>query len=163
MNVVLDTNCFLSGLVTGEAAPTVILARRSAEEFRIVASNHFFDGVARALKKPYWQQRQDRSALEARLASLVLVVPSVEPVEGIHGVAPDDEDDLILATAIAANADFLVTGDKGLLALGEFRGIPIMSPREFLERLDQQPATTLHQDKTVPRLANRGSRENDGP
>ena len=64
------------------------------------------------------------------------LMAEVKPAEGIHGVAPDDEDDLILATAVAADADFLVTGDKGLLALGEFRGIPIVSPREFLVRLD---------------------------
>jgi predicted nucleic acid-binding protein len=35
----------------------------------------------------------------------------------------------------AKQADFLVTGDKYLLDIGEFRGIPIVSPREFLDRL----------------------------
>lgn len=57
----------------------------------------------------------------------------VTPADDVHGVAEDDEDDLVLATAVAANADYLVTGDKYLLRIGEFRGIPIVFPREFLD------------------------------
>ena len=41
----------------------------------------------------------------------------------------------MLATAVAANADYLVTGDKYLQRLDEFRGIPIISPRDFLDML----------------------------
>ncbi|MBA2469732.1 MAG: hypothetical protein H0V37_10035, partial [Chloroflexia bacterium] len=49
---------------------------------------------------------------------------TVLPVGDVHGVAEDDEDDLVLATAVAAQADYLVTGDKYLPRIGEFRGIP---------------------------------------
>jgi len=136
MRVVLDTNALLSGLVTGETAPSRILNAWWNDRFHLIVSDHILDGVDRALHKPYWRQRQDLLALESRLAALGSNVERVEPAEGIHGVAPDDEDDLILATAVAADADYVVTGDKGLLALGEFRDIPIVSPREFLDRLD---------------------------
>ena len=54
-------------------------------------------------------------------------------------VSPDafaDADDLpVLGTAVAAQADCLITGDKKLLALGDYQGIPILSPREFYERV----------------------------
>ena len=47
-----------------------------------------------------------------------------------------DPDDLpIRGTLLAARVDCLVTGDEDLLALREFRGIPILSPRAFYERL----------------------------
>jgi predicted nucleic acid-binding protein len=46
-----------------------------------------------------------------------------------------DTDDLILATALSAQADYLVTGDSQLQGLGAYRGVAIISPREFLSRL----------------------------
>lgn len=47
-----------------------------------------------------------------------------------------DHDDLpVLGTAVAAKADALVTGDKELLALGHIHDVPILSPRDFYERL----------------------------
>jgi predicted nucleic acid-binding protein len=49
-------------------------------------------------------------------------------------VPGDPKDDAIVATAIAAKADFLVTGDRThLLPLKECQGIPIITPRQFLE------------------------------
>jgi predicted nucleic acid-binding protein len=43
----------------------------------------------------------------------------------------DPDDDLIIATAVVAKADRLVTGDNDLLALGEHHGVRIVSPRQF--------------------------------
>lgn len=147
MRAVLDTNVLLSGLVTGESAPSSIMASWRADGFQLMSSGHILDGVARALHKPYWRQRQDLAELSGRLAALRASVARVDPAEGIHGIADDDEDDLILATTVAAEAAFLVTGDKGLLALVEFRGIPIVSPREFLVRLAQ--ADAIAEDETA--------------
>jgi predicted nucleic acid-binding protein len=49
----------------------------------------------------------------------------------VQGVASHPEDDLILATAVSAQADYLVTGDRQLLALGEYQGAQIVTPRAF--------------------------------
>jgi predicted nucleic acid-binding protein len=47
-----------------------------------------------------------------------------------------DKDDLpVLGTALAGQADYLVTGDKDLLALGEFHSTVILNPRSFYDRL----------------------------
>lgn len=46
----------------------------------------------------------------------------------------DQDDVIILAAALAANADFIVTGDQDLLTLNEFTGIPIVTPKDFLNR-----------------------------
>jgi uncharacterized protein len=47
-------------------------------------------------------------------------------------VANDPKDDPIIATAVAAKAEYLVTGDRAhLLPIGEYRGIQIVSPRDF--------------------------------
>ena len=54
------------------------------------------------------------------------------------GVATHPEDDLILSAAASANADYLVTGDAGLLGLTVFRETQIVSPRAFLDILSLQ-------------------------
>ncbi len=60
----------------------------------------------------------------------------VFPVERASGATPDPGDEMILECALAAEAGFIVSGDKKhLLALQQFQGIPIISPAEFLRRL----------------------------
>lgn len=135
MNIVLDTNVLLSSLVTGSTAPAQIIVLWEDDMFDITVSEHIVDGVSRALTKPYWRKRLDIHQLEHRLAGVRLLLKYVEPVEDVHDVAEDDEDDLVLATAVAAKADYLVTGDKYLLRIGEFQGIPIVSPRDFLNMM----------------------------
>jgi predicted nucleic acid-binding protein len=71
-------------------------------------------------------------ALNAYLNAILQFAIRVEPDPSVIGVADDDEDDKVIGTAVAANADIIVTGDKGLLALKAFQGIPIVSAREFL-------------------------------
>jgi len=60
----------------------------------------------------------------------------VSPAERIQAVADDPEDDKFLECAVAAQAYAIVSGDHHLLAIGEFRGIPILEPAEFCDRLE---------------------------
>jgi predicted nucleic acid-binding protein len=52
-------------------------------------------------------------------------------------VCRDKSDDVALATAVAGKADVIVTDDEDLLVLKKFRGIEILSPRQFLKLLDR--------------------------
>ncbi|MCL6649880.1 MAG: putative toxin-antitoxin system toxin component, PIN family [Chloroflexi bacterium] len=56
----------------------------------------------------------------------------VDPHEPVRA-APDQDDDRILECALAAGAQFIVSGDRHLLELRDFRGIPILTPRQFLD------------------------------
>jgi uncharacterized protein len=58
------------------------------------------------------------------------------PTERATGATPDPGDEMVLECALAAEADFVVSGDKKhLLALQQFQGIPIVSPAEFLRKI----------------------------
>jgi putative PIN family toxin of toxin-antitoxin system len=58
------------------------------------------------------------------------------PTERATGATPDPGDEMVLECALAAEADYIVTGDKKhLLPLREFHDIPIVSPADFLRRL----------------------------
>ena len=70
------------------------------------------------------------------VAALTESAELVFPVERASGATPDPGDEMILECALAAEAEFVVSGDKKhLLALRQFQGIPIVSPPEFLRRL----------------------------
>jgi putative PIN family toxin of toxin-antitoxin system len=60
----------------------------------------------------------------------------VFPVERAAGATPDPGDEMVLECALAAEADYIVSGDKKhLLPLRQFRDIPIVNPSDFLRRL----------------------------
>jgi putative PIN family toxin of toxin-antitoxin system len=66
---------------------------------------------------------------------LIEVVTLADPTEGqerqARGTCRDQEDDPVLACALACKADYLVTGDRDLLEIKKFHKIKIVSPREF--------------------------------
>ncbi len=92
------------------------------------------DELAQTLNYPKFSQRiaahcaTTPSALTARYSALVtLVTPSDMP----HVIANDTDDDQLLACALAANADLIVSGDKHLHSLGgTYKGIRIVTPAE---------------------------------
>lgn len=70
------------------------------------------------------------------VAALTESAELVFPVERASGATTDPDDEMILECALAAEADFIVSGDKKhLLMLRQFQGIPIVSPAEFLRRI----------------------------
>ena len=54
----------------------------------------------------------------------------------VSGVASHWQDDLILAAAVSGNADYLVTGDAEFRRVGEYQGVKLRTPAEFLREFD---------------------------
>jgi putative PIN family toxin of toxin-antitoxin system len=101
--------------------------------FRCLASDVIVSEVFRTLgrdrvRRKYRLDPARISEIRTFLESRPVLVPITAAV---HGVASHPEDDLILATAVSAQADYLVTGDRQLLALGESQGAQIVTPRHF--------------------------------
>lgn len=80
------------------------------------------------LRKFHWSVRSTRDAI----AAIQEFTQLVHPQETIHLITEDEPDNRILECAIEASADVMITGDRHLRALQGFRGIPIVSPGEFV-------------------------------
>jgi len=80
----------------------------------------------------------DPSLADEILAELANELEIVEPVPLLKSICRDEDDDWVLATALAGHSDIIVTGDKDLLVLKQFQGIKILSPRQFVEWMDRQ-------------------------
>ena len=139
MRATIDTNILASGAVAREGGTiaTIVAAIRS-EYFELALSDHILDELARTLVKPYFTYRLSVAELLA-YQTMILSYAMIFPVSvQVRGDATHPEDDLILATAVSADAEFLVTGDAQLLKLGNYRGVTILSPRAFLDLLNSE-------------------------
>ena len=74
-------------------------------------------------------------AIEEYVASLRHDCVIIETTRPVTGISEDPDDDKFLACAMEAHADIIVSGDPHLVNLGSFQGIPILTPRQFLDRL----------------------------
>jgi putative PIN family toxin of toxin-antitoxin system len=128
--VVFDTNVLLSGLVFGGLCHRIMLA--GIENHDVFLSPAILNEVADKLAEKFAHMASTREeAVHALRAGCQWIEPAPLPAP----VCRDVDDDLILATAVAARAEYLVTGDKDLLTLGTHGGTAIVTPREFLRVL----------------------------
>jgi len=129
IKVVLDTNVLISA--TFWRCPsneiTILVAKQKITCF---TSTEIVDEYAKILKRDF---KQSESQNEEKVEGILLFSQIVSPTTKITAVKDDPEDNKILEASIDANADFIVSGDKHLLKLKEFKGTKILTAREFLE------------------------------
>lgn len=138
MRIVLDTNVVLSALLWRGTPYRLLEAVRQRSETRLFCSPALLDELANVLTRPLATRRLatiGRSAGEV-LVDYVEAVEVVEP-EHVPRVVPSDaDDDQVIAAAIAAGADWIVSGDTDLLSLGSHQGIAILSAAQAMQRID---------------------------
>ncbi len=98
---------------------------------KLAVSEPILIELRRTLARPYYAARLSPTTAAAYMRTLVALSSVVPITAQVHGVATHPEDDLILATAVSARADYLVTGDQLLCRIGRIHDIPIVSPADF--------------------------------
>ncbi len=127
--VVLDTNVLISALaLISESSDQVIeLARRG--EIGLYISKPILIEFKRVLMLKF---RYSESEADDRLALIIKIAELVSPKERFSAIKDDESDNRILECAFAAKANFIISGDKHLKNLKEFKSIKILSPSEFI-------------------------------
>ncbi|MCC6867316.1 MAG: putative toxin-antitoxin system toxin component, PIN family [Burkholderiales bacterium] len=130
--VVIDTNVFLTGLLSAISTPARAVERAIRQD-QVLASRETLRELAAKLLSPKFDRyvaRARRVALLDRLAPNLIVVEIVQRIRACR----DPKDDAFLELAVNGSANLIVTGDRDLLSLHPFRGIDILSPSVYLER-----------------------------
>jgi putative PIN family toxin of toxin-antitoxin system len=128
VKAVFDTNVFVTAFVT-EGICSKLLIRGRKRDFDLIACPIILREFEQVLIKKLSATRNEaRDALRLISEALSSIV---SPSRRVEGICRDREDDAILACALAAEADYLVTGDNDLLVLKTFKGIKIVTPRDF--------------------------------
>ena len=134
---VLDVNILDSAALNDRGLPARVADLGFDGRFELVISEHIIEKLTEVLERPYLLEHLSTDSRERILRALDEGMGSVTPDASVRGIAPDLEDDLVLGTAVAAGADFLVFGDKRLLELKEYRGVRIVSAEGFLTEIEQ--------------------------
>lgn len=129
--VILDTNMIISSALGG--ALVFVLEKWGEEKFTVIVTTDIVAEYFDVLNRPKFGLKQETIDGIARF--IYQFSEFVVPEEKIKFIADDPKDDKFLEAAIAGKVDFIVSGDKHLLDLKEFRAIPIITGREFLDLL----------------------------
>jgi putative PIN family toxin of toxin-antitoxin system len=140
LRVVIDTNQFVSGTISKQGNPYQLIHRWRTGAFTVVTCAWQREEIAGVLQRPKIRERYRLS--DGDIAALLLYIDTtaefVTPEEGLPLVVRDPNDQLILGTAIAGAAQYLVSGDHDLLILRDeplLRNLQILTVAEFLTLL----------------------------
>jgi len=126
LRAVLDTNIVLAGLLWN--GPPNRLLRASGEGLRLYSSRTLLDELAKTLTRQKFAKRiaLQGSDIEALIEDYLGLAELVVPV-AVPRICRDPDDDHVIACAIAARAEIIVSGDRDLLELGHYGEIRIVN------------------------------------
>lgn len=138
MRLVLDTNTVVSGLLWSNA-PSKLIDVALGGAIELFTSEWLLLELADVLPRPKFSKRISASGftVEELTARYGVLAQRVTPAI-ISPVSADPEDDHVLACALAANVDVVVSRDKDLLNLKRYHGIDIINASEALVRVVQR-------------------------
>ena len=141
LRAVLDTNVFVSSLLNKTGAPARVLDSWRTGEYLLVTSPPIMGEIKAVLelariREKYALTDYDIRQLLDLMEKDAIMVPGLSDVG--NPIPQDPTDRIFLSCALEAGADVIVSGDRHLLNLKAFEGIPIMSVIEFLDRLAAQ-------------------------
>jgi putative PIN family toxin of toxin-antitoxin system len=145
LRVVLDTNIFVSSLLVKKGVPAQVLDAWRDRQYSLFISPTIISEIRSTLDYPHIRKKYnitdgDIDRLITLLEYDALIVPGDD--KSVAGSVPDDPpDEAVLACALDARADLIVSGDRHLLELKEYQGIPICTVRDFMESLEAEDHT----------------------
>lgn len=131
MRAVVDTNVLLAALLW-RGPPYTLLTQVRTGSIGLVSSPKLLAELADVLGRPKFDVTLQRSntSRDQALAEVRQIAEVIDPAPLPRPVCRDPDDDEVLALAVAAQVDVIISGDNDLLVLQQFNGIPILSPTQ---------------------------------
>lgn len=133
MNVVIDTNVIVSGFFWS-GPPKTIIEKIEERLFRLFVTLEIIEEY-----KDLFKRFETKTGLPtSSMLNFIFANSHIVPAVKLTGqICDDPDDDIFIAGALACNADYLVSGDKLLLASASKANLRIVKPREFLNVLEK--------------------------
>jgi putative PIN family toxin of toxin-antitoxin system len=131
MRVVLDTNIFISAILGGRLG--VIIDEWRAGKFKLIITEEIAREYLDVINRPKFKIPQVEILTTTEY--LLQNAEFVTPLEEILVIVADATDNKFLEAAVAGHVNFIVSGDNHVLELGSFRGIPILTAKEFIVKI----------------------------
>jgi len=131
MKIVIDTNIYISAIFWGGKPREVVDLGRTGE-ILIFTSPGIESEIAETLSNKFKLKEDEIKNLLLDFSTFT--IPTVVSLH-IEAVPEDPEDNKFIECALTCKADYIISGDKHLLAVGEYAGIRILKASEFLSIL----------------------------
>ena len=137
ITAVFDANIYISALISAKGASARLVELLAGNTLSVAMSTAIFDEIRRVTHYPRIRKKYHLAEAEVDefLDLLRDQVLWMEPNEVVQVIEDDPDDDKYLACAVAANAQFIVSGDRHLRDLERYQGIEILTPAAFLAYL----------------------------
>ena len=138
MRVVLDTNILVSGLLWS-GPPRQVLGAARRDEIQLFTTQILLDELAEVLGREKFAARLEQAGVssDTLVTGFKALANLINPQNIPPTILDDPDDDAVLACAVAAKAQAIVSGDNHLLKLADFSNIPILTATDLLKQLDK--------------------------
>ena len=132
--VVADTNILVSGLLW-IGAPHEIIKLAENKYIILFSSLPLIKEISEVLAREKFMRRIEelKTTTEELIESLFGIMEIVHPKAPLSVVKNDPDDNKVLECAVAADAEYVITGDPHLLKLKRFQSVSILTPRNFIQ------------------------------
>jgi putative PIN family toxin of toxin-antitoxin system len=131
VKAVLDTNILVSALFW-RGAPYRCVVVAEAGLFELIIADAIMDEFAEVLAEKFLLSREEI----AEAVGFIQKIGRTVDISGkLRAVKADADDDKFLEAALAAGAEYVVSGDRHLLQLGKFQHVKILTAQTFLDRI----------------------------
>lgn len=145
MRVVLDTNVWVSAILTPGRPPAKILEFALTGRMRLLISPAIIREIARVFQYPKVKKAlkkhqitsQEMEDVILKLLKVAVITPGEILAAGVSG---DPADDMVIACALEGKADCIISGDHHLTDLNNYQGIKIVDPATFLTLIKHNEA-----------------------
>lgn len=141
---VVDTNVWVSAFLNPAGYPARLVAAGKEYQFEVVVSQPLLDELREVLSRPRIMRIRQTTVGDAeRFVHMVSVLARLVPVSGSLGICRDPDDDVVLETALAGEADYVVSRDedvtRDLELVQHFKeqGIQLLTVDRFLSQMTQ--------------------------
>lgn len=135
-SAVVDTSVLVSAFLFPDSRPGQVVTLAEQGAYALHFSPLIAEELRRALRNPrlkeaygYTDEAADAWCADLHETGQLLLAP----LPDLETICRDPDDEHVIATAVAVQADCIVTGDRDLLALGQYRNIRIITARTFLD------------------------------
>ncbi|MEM1167641.1 MAG: putative toxin-antitoxin system toxin component, PIN family [Cyanobacteria bacterium P01_H01_bin.35] len=131
LRVILDTNILISGLLLSSSTSQQVFDQVTAKEIMLISEDTYQEISQTLIRKKFdkYISLEKRLQFISTLRNKAEIINITETID----ICRDPKDNKFLELAISGNATHIITGDKDLLELHPFRGIPVLTPKQFLE------------------------------
>jgi putative PIN family toxin of toxin-antitoxin system len=143
VKIVIDTNVFVSALITPHSNSAKIFRLLEGSNLEALVSKEILSEISRVLCYPKIKKRHglNSAQIKALITDYSKIAALVKTRQEFNVIEEDPTDNKFLECAFFGKADFIISGDEHLLKLKRFRKIPIISPREFLDKVEGGDST----------------------